>query len=125
MDGRIEDALALLADIKEIPLVTDLQDCGIDLLPRLREGRQVAMDGNRGDVLRIQPGTRWDHDAELSQQTLEALLGKGRGSKFVATAVKTDYQSVTDNLRDRVLAAGQLTEVVHSDHCPVWTEFAL
>ncbi|MBL7826059.1 MAG: exodeoxyribonuclease III [Saprospiraceae bacterium] len=32
---------------------------------------------------------------------------------------RIDYQSVTDNLRDKVVSAGQLMSVVHSDHCPV------
>ncbi len=32
---------------------------------------------------------------------------------------RIDYQSVSDNLRDRILYARQLNDVVHSDHCPV------
>jgi len=32
---------------------------------------------------------------------------------------RIDYQSVSNSLRDRILSAGQLTNVVHSDHCPV------
>ncbi|MDX1665793.1 MAG: exodeoxyribonuclease III [Saprospiraceae bacterium] len=32
---------------------------------------------------------------------------------------RIDYQSVTDNLADQLVEARQLTEVVHSDHCPV------
>ncbi|MEQ1745803.1 MAG: exodeoxyribonuclease III [Saprospiraceae bacterium] len=38
---------------------------------------------------------------------------------------RIDYQSVSDNLADRVLEARQLTNVVHSDHCPVWMQIAL
>ncbi len=38
---------------------------------------------------------------------------------------RIDYQSITDNLRDNLLGAGQMPEAVHSDHCPVWAELAL
>ncbi len=38
---------------------------------------------------------------------------------------RIDYQSVTDNMRDRLKAAQQLTGVVHSDHCPVLLEIDL
>ena len=32
---------------------------------------------------------------------------------------RIDYQSVTDNLKDRIADVRQLTSVLHSDHCPV------
>lgn len=32
---------------------------------------------------------------------------------------RIDYQAVSNNLKDRILEAGQLTDIVHSDHCPV------
>lgn len=32
---------------------------------------------------------------------------------------RIDYQSVTNNLRDKIVSANQLMQVVHSDHCPV------
>lgn len=32
---------------------------------------------------------------------------------------RIDYQSVTDNLRDKISFARHLNEVAHSDHCPV------
>jgi exodeoxyribonuclease-3 len=35
---------------------------------------------------------------------------------------RIDYQSVTNNLQDKLKAAQQLTDVVHSDHCPVYLE---
>jgi exodeoxyribonuclease-3 len=38
---------------------------------------------------------------------------------------RIDYQSVTDNLRDRILDAGHYNDAVHSDHCPVWMEIDL
>lgn len=38
---------------------------------------------------------------------------------------RIDYQSVTDNLRDRLLSAQQMTDAVHSDHCPVLVEIDL
>lgn len=38
---------------------------------------------------------------------------------------RIDYQSVTDNLRDKIVAARQLNDVVHSDHCPVMLEINL
>ncbi|MFN0015861.1 MAG: exodeoxyribonuclease III [Saprospiraceae bacterium] len=38
---------------------------------------------------------------------------------------RIDYQAVSDNLADHVLDARQRTEIVHSDHCPVWMQIAL
>lgn len=38
---------------------------------------------------------------------------------------RIDYQSVTDNLKDNIVDAGMLTDVVHSDHCPVFMEIDL
>ncbi|MCB0653491.1 MAG: exodeoxyribonuclease III [Saprospiraceae bacterium] len=38
---------------------------------------------------------------------------------------RIDYQSVTNNLKDNLKASQQLTEVVHSDHCPVYLEIDL
>lgn len=37
---------------------------------------------------------------------------------------RIDYQSVSDNLKEKILEAGQLTDIVHSDHCPVWAKYA-
>lgn len=33
---------------------------------------------------------------------------------------RIDYQSLSDALKDQIMEAQQLTEVVHSDHCPVY-----
>lgn len=38
---------------------------------------------------------------------------------------RIDYQSVSDNLRDRIIDARQLTGIVHSDHCPVFMKIDL
>lgn len=38
---------------------------------------------------------------------------------------RIDYQSVSDNLKDKIVDAYQMTEVVHSDHCPVYLELAV
>jgi exodeoxyribonuclease-3 len=38
---------------------------------------------------------------------------------------RIDYQSVTDNLKDKVLEVRHLNEVVHSDHCPVMMKIDL
>lgn len=38
---------------------------------------------------------------------------------------RIDYQSVTDNLKDKLLEAYQMKDVVHSDHCPVYLKIAL
>ena len=38
---------------------------------------------------------------------------------------RIDYQSVTENLKDKLLEAYQMTDVVHSDHCPVYLKIAL
>lgn len=37
---------------------------------------------------------------------------------------RIDYQSVTENLKDQLVECQQLTEVKHSDHCPVYLEMA-
>lgn len=38
---------------------------------------------------------------------------------------RIDYQSVSDPLKDKLKEARQLTDVVHSDHCPVYVELEL
>jgi exodeoxyribonuclease III len=38
---------------------------------------------------------------------------------------RIDYQSVTDNLKDKIISCNQLTDIVHSDHCPVLLEIDL
>ncbi|MEZ4958341.1 MAG: exodeoxyribonuclease III [Saprospiraceae bacterium] len=38
---------------------------------------------------------------------------------------RIDYQSVTDNLKDKVLDVRHVGEAVHSDHCPVWMQIDL
>ena len=38
---------------------------------------------------------------------------------------RIDYQSVTDNLKDKIISCNQLTDMVHSDHCPVLLEIDL
>ncbi len=35
---------------------------------------------------------------------------------------RIDYQSVSDTLKDKIVACHQITDAVHSDHCPVWLE---
>ncbi len=38
---------------------------------------------------------------------------------------RIDYQSVTNNLKDNIIECHQLTDVVHSDHCPVYMKIEL
>lgn len=38
---------------------------------------------------------------------------------------RIDYQSISENMKDQLKAAYQLTEAVHSDHCPVYIEIDL
>lgn len=38
---------------------------------------------------------------------------------------RIDYQSVSNNLKDNIIACRQLTDIVHSDHCPVLLEIDL
>ena len=38
---------------------------------------------------------------------------------------RIDYQSVSDNLKDRLIRAQQLNDAMHSDHCPVLVEIDL
>jgi exodeoxyribonuclease-3 len=37
---------------------------------------------------------------------------------------RIDYQSVSSNLKDKIVACRQLADAIHSDHCPVWLEIA-
>ena len=38
---------------------------------------------------------------------------------------RIDYQSVTDNLKEKIVDVRHLGEVKHSDHCPVWMKIDL
>ncbi len=38
---------------------------------------------------------------------------------------RIDYQSVTDNLRDKLIRAYHISDAAHSDHCPVFLEINL
>jgi exodeoxyribonuclease-3 len=38
---------------------------------------------------------------------------------------RIDYQSVSNTLSEHILEARQMTEAVHSDHCPVWMKINL
>ena len=38
---------------------------------------------------------------------------------------RIDYQSVTENLKENLLKAAQLSDAKHSDHCPVYLEIDL
>lgn len=38
---------------------------------------------------------------------------------------RIDYQSVSSNLRDKIIHCRQHTDAIHSDHCPVWLEIDL
>ena len=35
---------------------------------------------------------------------------------------RIDYLSVSDDLRNQILACRQLPDAIHSDHCPVWLQ---
>lgn len=47
------------------------------------------------------------------------------GSRGKNLGWRIDYHWVSNTLRDQVTGAGILPQVVHSDHCPVWTEIKL
>lgn len=47
------------------------------------------------------------------------------GSRGKNKGWRIDYQSVTDNLADKLVDARHLNQVVHSDHCPVWMKIDL
>lgn len=38
---------------------------------------------------------------------------------------RIDYQSVSDQLADKIVAAHQINDAMHSDHCPVWMDLNL
>jgi exodeoxyribonuclease III len=44
------------------------------------------------------------------------------GSRANNKGWRIDYQSVSETLKDKIVACQQLTDAVHSDHCPVWLE---
>lgn len=44
------------------------------------------------------------------------------GSRGKNKGWRIDYQSVTDNLKDKIKDAGHHNEAVHSDHCGVWLD---
>ncbi len=47
------------------------------------------------------------------------------GSRNKNKGWRIDYQSVTNNLKDKIADVRQLTSIVHSDHCPVWMRIDL
>lgn len=47
------------------------------------------------------------------------------GSRSKNKGWRIDYQSVTNNLKDKIADVRQLTSIVHSDHCPVWMRIDL
>ncbi len=47
------------------------------------------------------------------------------GSRSKNKGWRIDYQSVTNNLRDKIVDVRQAVDVVHSDHCPVWMRIEL
>lgn len=47
------------------------------------------------------------------------------GSRSKNKGWRIDYQSVTENLRDKIVDARHLADAVHSDHCPVWMRIDL
>lgn len=47
------------------------------------------------------------------------------GSRQRNKGWRIDYQSVSNPIADKVIAAKHLNEAKHSDHCPVWVEYDL
>jgi exodeoxyribonuclease-3 len=64
---------------------------------------------------------RYKHPAKVEYSWWSFRAGARGNNK----GWRIDYQSVTDNLRDRILDAGHYNDAVHSDHCPVWMEIDL
>ncbi|MNM96126.1 hypothetical protein D3C81_1085920 [compost metagenome] len=79
--------------------VADGRHGDVDGLPRLGEGRQVGMHGNRGNVLQLHvTHVRRNADAELGEHVVEGLQGERRLRGLVASAVEADHQAVADQL---------------------------
>lgn len=47
------------------------------------------------------------------------------GSRGNNKGWRIDYQSVSDNLKDKILDAGHYNEAMHSDHCTMWMKIDL
>ncbi|MFZ4542925.1 MAG: exodeoxyribonuclease III [Saprospiraceae bacterium] len=47
------------------------------------------------------------------------------GSRVKNKGWRIDYQSVSENLKDKILMAELLNDAIHSDHCPVLAEYDL
>jgi exodeoxyribonuclease-3 len=47
------------------------------------------------------------------------------GSRSRNKGWRIDYQSVSNNLADKIMDARQINGAMHSDHCPVWMRIAL
>jgi exodeoxyribonuclease-3 len=47
------------------------------------------------------------------------------GSRGKNKGWRIDYQSVTNDLAEKVMDARHLNQAMHSDHCPVWVKMDL
>ncbi len=84
-------------------------------LPEEREWLTSFFDSGFVDSFRhLNPGT-----VQYSWWTYRA------GARSKNKGWRIDYQAVSEPLRDRLLEAYQLTEAVHSDHCPVYLKIDL
>jgi len=64
---------------------------------------------------------RYKHPAKVEYSWWSFRAGARGNNK----GWRIDYQSVTDNLKDKILDAGHYMQVMHSDHCPVWMKIDL
>lgn len=84
-------------------------------LPEEREWLSKWFDSGFADAFRI----THPHKVEYSWWTYRAnARANNKGWRI-------DYQSVSESLKEKIQDARQLTDIVHSDHCPVWMKIDL
>ena len=81
-------------------------------LPEEREWLTHFIEGGMIDSFRI-----FDSRAEQYSWWTYRMGARKRNAGW-----RIDYHLVSEPLRNRLIGAGIMQEVVHSDHCPVWVE---
>lgn len=81
-------------------------------LPEEREWLTHFIEGGMIDSFRV-----FDSRAEQYSWWTYRMGARKRNAGW-----RIDYHLVSEPLRNRLIGAGIMQEVVHSDHCPVWVE---
>lgn len=84
-------------------------------LPEERQWLTEFLAGGMIDTFRV-----FDQRAEQYSWWTYRMGARKRNAGW-----RIDYHLASEPLRDRLVGAGIMQEVVHSDHCPVWVEINL